>query len=53
MEELRIIEAVINKALSKGVFESCNEIAQVLQTLQSLGQKIKNFENGSNNTTDM
>ena len=52
MEELRIIEAVINKALSKGVFESCNEIAQVLQTLQSLGQKIKTFESGSNITTN-
>jgi len=52
MEELRIIEAVINKALSKGVFETCGEIAQVLQTLQTLSQKIKTFESGSNSTNN-
>jgi hypothetical protein len=47
MQELQIIEAVINKSLEKGVFTSAKEIAQVLQALQTLAQKIQ--ENGINN----
>jgi hypothetical protein len=48
MQELQIIEAVINKALEKGVFTSAKEIASVLQALQSLAQKIQSH--GSNDT---
>ena len=50
MQELQIIEAVINKSLEKGVFTNCKEIAQVLQALQTLAQKLQ--ENGTNNTAN-
>jgi hypothetical protein len=48
MQELQIIEAVINQALAKGVFTSAKEIAQVLQALQTLAQKLQNGNNDTN-----
>ena len=48
MQELQIIETVINKSLEKGVFTSAKEIAQVLQALQTLAQKLQN--NGNDDT---
>lgn len=50
MEELRIIEAVINKSLEKGVFTTAKEIATVLQALQTLAQKLQN--NGNDSTAN-
>jgi len=47
MKELQIIEAVINQSLAKGVFTSAKDIAQVLQALQTIAQKLQ--ENGTNN----
>jgi hypothetical protein len=52
MNELKTIEAIINKALSKGVFENCADIAAALQALQTLAQTIKNLESGSNSTNN-
>ena len=49
MNELQIIEMVINQALAKGVFTSAKEIAQVLQALQTLAQKLQNGNNDTNN----
>jgi hypothetical protein len=50
MQELQILESVINQSLAKGVFTSAKEIAQVLQALQTLAQKLQ--ENGINNTAN-
>lgn len=50
MKELQTIELTINKALEKGVFTNCNDIATVLQALQSLAEKVNTLENGANNT---
>jgi hypothetical protein len=50
MNELQIIESIINKALEKGVFTNCKEIAATLQALQSLAQKLK--EDGNNSTNN-
>ena len=50
MQELQIIEAVINQSLAKGVFTSAKDIAQVLQALQTIAQKLQ--ENERNNTTN-
>jgi hypothetical protein len=52
MQELQIIEAVINKALEKGVFVNCKEIADVLHALQLIAQKISKQENGNINTNN-
>ena len=52
MKELQTLEAVINKALSKGVFENCADIAATLQALQTLAQIIKQLENERNSTTN-
>jgi hypothetical protein len=49
MNELQTIEMVINQALAKGVFTSAKEIAQVLQALQTLAQKVQNGNNDTNN----
>ena len=48
MNELQTIEMVINQALAKGVFTSAKEIAQVLQALQTLAQKVQNGNNDTN-----
>lgn len=53
MKELQLLEAVINKALSKGVFENCAEIAKTLEAIQTLAQTLKKIENGSNSTNNM
>ena len=53
MKELQTLEAVINKALSKGVFENCADIATTLQALQTLAQTLKQIENGSNSTNNL
>ena len=52
MKELQTLEAVINKALSKGVFENCADIAATLQALQTLAQTIKQLDDERNNTTN-
>jgi hypothetical protein len=50
MKELQTLQETINKALEKGVFTSCKDIATVLQALQSLAEKINKLENGTINT---
>lgn len=52
MDQINILTTVINKALEKGVFSNCNDIAIVLQAIQSLENKIKTLENGSNSTNN-
>lgn len=47
MQELQLIELTINKALEKGVFVNCKDIADVLQALQSIAQKLNIQENGN------
>lgn len=49
MQELQILELTINKALEKGVFTNCKDIADVLQALQSIAQKIKEHGNVDSN----
>lgn len=50
MKELQTLELIVNKALEKGVFTNCNEIATVLQALQSIAEKINKIDNGTINT---
>jgi hypothetical protein len=52
MDQINILKTVINKALEKGVFSNCNDIAIVLQALQNLQNKIETFENGDNSTNN-
>lgn len=42
MQELQILEITINKALEKGVFTNCKDIADVLKALQTIAQKLQN-----------
>jgi hypothetical protein len=50
MKELQTLELTINKALEKGVFTNCNDIATVLQALQTIAEKINKLENGISST---
>ena len=52
MKELQTLELTVNKALEKGVFTNCNEIATVLQALQTIAEKLNKLDNGTTNTSN-
>lgn len=44
MKELKTLEKVINKALSKGVFDSTNDITETIKALDAIFEKLQLLE---------